>query len=187
MPDPATFSDHLAKNPVAPGWDSVKDSGKRQEFNTGSRRDTREGKGRFDLLPPYALFRMARHYENGGIKYGPFNWALGQPTSRYLDSAMRHLWHIAMGDDDEDHASAAAWNCWSIIETRYLISRGELPAELDDIPNWGKEGVVSRLRALQESNSPCQPSAKPSTPSLSLPDAPPAESPNLPVPPKPVP
>lgn len=33
----------------------IKDSGKREEFATGSRRDTREGKGRFDLLPPFAI------------------------------------------------------------------------------------------------------------------------------------
>jgi len=37
----------------------IKDSGKREEFSTGSRRDTREGKGRFDLLPTRALAAAA--------------------------------------------------------------------------------------------------------------------------------
>jgi len=36
-------------------FDAVRDSGKREEFDTGSRRDTRQGKGRYDLLSPIAL------------------------------------------------------------------------------------------------------------------------------------
>ena len=36
----------------------IKDSGKREEFQTGSRRDTREGKGRFDLFPPLATIAV---------------------------------------------------------------------------------------------------------------------------------
>ena len=38
----------------------LKDSGKREEFPTGSRRDQRAGKGRFDLIPTMALRRLAR-------------------------------------------------------------------------------------------------------------------------------
>ncbi|HUS51203.1 MAG TPA: dATP/dGTP diphosphohydrolase domain-containing protein, partial [Candidatus Paceibacterota bacterium] len=68
----------------------VKDSGKRQDFDTGSRRDTRDGKGRYDLLPVRAIKRLAKHYENGAKKYGDRNWEKGQPLSRYLDSALRH-------------------------------------------------------------------------------------------------
>jgi hypothetical protein len=52
----------------------VKDSGKRQEFSTGARRDISTGKGRFDLLPPYAITRLAQHFENGSLKYGDRNW-----------------------------------------------------------------------------------------------------------------
>lgn len=37
----------------------TKDSGQREEFATGSRRDTREGKGRFDLIPWEVIRRMA--------------------------------------------------------------------------------------------------------------------------------
>lgn len=50
-------------------YSEVKDSGKRQEFGTGSRRDTRDGKGRYDLIPPYFLKRLAVHLENGAVKY----------------------------------------------------------------------------------------------------------------------
>uniref|UniRef100_A0A6M3KVR4 dATP/dGTP diphosphohydrolase N-terminal domain-containing protein n=1 Tax=viral metagenome TaxID=1070528 RepID=A0A6M3KVR4_9ZZZZ len=111
----------------------VKDSGKRQEFDTGSKRDTRDGKGRFDLIPPYALTRLARHYENGAVKYGDRNWEKGQPLARYLDSMIRHAYKFLGGSREEDHLAAVAWNALAYIETEYRIELGILPAELDDI------------------------------------------------------
>lgn len=116
----------------------VVDSGVREKFKTGSRRDTRKGKGRFDLLPPYAIFRLARHYENGAVKYGPNNWRKGQPISRYLDSCFRHLVKVVAGADDEDHEAAVVWNMMSIIETRKMIAEGILPKELDDMGDYYK-------------------------------------------------
>ncbi len=71
-------------------YDSVKDSGERREFSTGSVRDVRKGKGRFDLIPPCALLLLAQHYENGAVKYGDRNWEKGQPLSSYVDSMLRH-------------------------------------------------------------------------------------------------
>ena len=115
-------------------WDRVKDSGVREEFKTGSKRDSRFGKGRFDLIPPYALYRLARHYENGAVKYGNRNWERGQSLSRYLDSAIRHLNCVCMGLNDEDHLAAVAWNIFAIIETKRRIELGLLPEELDDLP-----------------------------------------------------
>lgn len=112
---------------------SVSDSGQREEFSTGSRRDTREGKGRFDLISTIALRRLARHYENGATKYGDRNWEKGQPLSRYLDSAMRHLIALLECQHDEDHASAVAWNAFAFIHTAERIEQGALPLELDDI------------------------------------------------------
>ena len=53
-------------------YDEVKDSGERQEFNTGSRRDTCVGKGRYDLISPVALRRLARHFvRNEGWRVSP--------------------------------------------------------------------------------------------------------------------
>ena len=120
----------------------VQDSGKRQEFETGSRRDTRDGKGRYDLIPPYAIYRLARHYENGSVKYGDNNWLKGQPISRYVDSAMRHLYKYLEGQNDEDHATAAVWNIIAIIQTEEMVKRGVLPKELDDLQDlWNIYGV----------------------------------------------
>jgi len=114
-------------------FDNVKDSGKHQDFSTGSKRDTRNGKGRYDLVPAYPLHRLARHYENGAVKYNEWNWLLGQPLSRYIDSAMRHINDIKMGKKDEDHEAAVAWNIFSYMETKRLIEEGQLPKELDDM------------------------------------------------------
>jgi hypothetical protein len=117
----------------------VKDSGKRQEFNTGSVRDTSEGKGRYDLITPVALARLAKHYENGARKYSARNWEKGQPICRYLDSAIRHIYKHLEGDRSEDHLAAGAWNIMGAIHTEEMIERGLLPKELDDRPNYLKE------------------------------------------------
>jgi hypothetical protein len=112
----------------------VKDSGKRQEFSTGSVRDTNENKGRFDLLPAYALFMWARQLEEGAKKYEQRNWEKGQPLSRYMDSALRHLFKHLSGARDERHDVSALWNIGALIETKHRIDKGLLPKELDDLP-----------------------------------------------------
>jgi hypothetical protein len=117
----------------------VKDSGKRQEFNTGSVRDTIKGKGRFDLISPIALTRLAKHYQNGSKKYGDRNWEKGQPICRFLDSAIRHIYKHLEGHRDEDHLAAGAWNLLAAIHTEEMIERGLLPKELDDRPNYLKK------------------------------------------------
>lgn len=112
----------------------IKDSGQRQSFSTGSVRDSRDGKGRFDLLPTRALTRLARHFEAGSKKYGDRNWEKGQELSRYMDSAMRHAFKHLQGDRDEDHLIAAVWNLMCLAETEERINSGLLPKELDDLP-----------------------------------------------------
>ena len=111
----------------------IKDSGDRTEFSTGAVRDMHEGKGRYDLLPWVALQEIAKHMENGATKYGDRNWELGQPLSRYLDSAIRHAYAFLGGSREEDHMGAVAWNAMAYIETENRIEKGILPAELDDI------------------------------------------------------
>ena len=93
------------------------DSGNRHEFDTGAKRDIQEGKGRCDLLPAYALLRLARHFEAGGIKYGDRNWEYGIPINSFVNSAMRHLLQYMAGEDDEDHLCAANWNLMCAMET----------------------------------------------------------------------
>lgn len=109
-----------------------------ERFTSGSTRDSREGKGRFDLLPPRALRRLAQHFERGAVKYGDRNWEKGQPLQRYLDSALRHVFNHQEGKRDEDHLISAAWNLLAYVETEARIKDGHLPASLDDFP-WATE------------------------------------------------
>lgn len=111
----------------------LRDSGKREDFSTGSRRDTRDGKGRYDLLPPIAIFEVARIFEEGAKKYGDNNWTKGQPLSRYIDSALRHSFKVLEKEKTENHAAQALWNWCAFIHTREMIRLGKLPKELDDI------------------------------------------------------
>jgi hypothetical protein len=132
----------------------VKDSGKRQEFETGSKRDTRDGKGRYDLVSTIALRRLALVYENGAKKYGDRNWEKGQPLMRYVDSAKRHLECLVAGEPTEDHAAQVAWNMFSYIHTLALIDAGRLPCELDDRPTaepqYAGDAVAAEMaKALQ--------------------------------------
>ena len=123
-------------------YSEVKDSGERQEFETGSRRDTRCGKGRYDLIPAYPMYRLARHFENGAVKYGDRNWEKGQPLSRYLDSCMRHLWKVINGDNDEDHEAAVAWNIFAYMHTLNVINEGTLPESLDDLGRSSRKAAT---------------------------------------------
>jgi len=115
-------------------YTSVKDSGQRREFTTGSVRDIREGKGRYDLISPSGLRRLAQHYENGAIKYGERNWEKGQPLSSYLDSLLRHGQDYLSGDRSEDHLAAVCWNAFALIHTELLIQAGKLPESFADLP-----------------------------------------------------
>lgn len=119
----------------------TRDSGERQQFPTGSVRDTREGKGRFDLIPSMPLRRLAQLYERGAKKYGDSNWQKGQPLSRYMDSAFRHLADFLDGDHVEDHLASVVWNVFSFMWTEREIKEGRLPAELDD---WSSRASEQR-------------------------------------------
>lgn len=100
---------------------SVADSGVREPHPTGAVRDTRDGKGRYDLISPFALARLARHYQNGAAKYQDRNWEKGMAISRFLDSAKRHLEAFHMGDASEDHLAAAAWNIFCIMHFEEVL------------------------------------------------------------------
>ena len=115
-------------------FEKVQDSGTRREWTTGSVRDTRSGKGRYDLISPIALKRLARHYENGAVKYGDRNWEKGQPLSSYMDSLLRHAYSFMAGDRSEDHIAAVAWNAFAVMHTQVLINHSKLPKEFNDLP-----------------------------------------------------
>ena len=111
----------------------ILDSGERTQFDTGAVRDMHEGKGRFDLLPMCVIKRLAKHYENGCLKYGERNWEKGIPAHSFADSAFRHLVNYLDGEKNEDHLLAAIWNLCGLAWTE------EKRPDLMDIPSRQKE------------------------------------------------
>jgi len=98
----------------------TKDSGKREDYASGMRRDTQEGKACFHLLVPKGvpykaqmLTRFAELMERGQNKYGSRNWERAdsaEEMDRAQASAFRHVMQWICGETDEDHASAVLFN-----------------------------------------------------------------------------
>lgn len=114
-----------------PGF-AIKDSGKRLEFETGSRRDTEDDKLDYSLLPEHLQDRLAAHLMKGALKYGRHNWKKGQSMARAERSLLRHVYAYFRGKRDEDHLSAAVFNIALIQDHEARIAANELPASLDD-------------------------------------------------------
>ena len=117
----------------------IKDSGERtQFFDKDGReigvRDMHIGKGRFDLLPWPAIWEVAKHSENGALKYGPHNVDKGIPVSSLFDSGIRHAMKWWLGWKDEPHLVAACWNLlWALNMMLVKPEMDDRP--LEDVPD----------------------------------------------------
>lgn len=109
----------------------------KQSFPTGAVRDTDANKPRLDLLSWPELERISRHYANGAKHYGEFNWQKGIPSSRYLQSLLRHVSKLAQGATDEDHASAIVFNVKGIMYNQRAFMDNP---EINDLPGWRLNG-----------------------------------------------
>jgi hypothetical protein len=114
----------------------TKDSGVREDMESGSRRDTQVGKPRADLFNPLVSKRVGQLFANGAVKYGEHNFELGQQTSRYLASLQRHLDLYKEGMRDEDHLAAIIWNTHGIMMNEEFVKRGIYPEEMDDFTDY---------------------------------------------------
>jgi hypothetical protein len=113
---------------------TLPDTGSRTNYSTGAVRDASEGKGHFHSIPPGALRRIAKRFEDGAKKYSKNNWMKGIALSHYQDSLIRHTLAWAEGEQSEDHVGAILWNAAAMDWTETQISAGKLPAELNDLP-----------------------------------------------------
>ena len=59
---------------------------------------------------PTALLEVAKHFEEGALKYAERNWEKGLSVHCYIDSGVRHLLKYLRGDEDEKHDRAFIWN-----------------------------------------------------------------------------
>jgi hypothetical protein len=112
------------------------DSGARTEYKTGAVRDASIGKGFPHMIPSIAIKAMARRFEDGARKYSKNNWMKGISLSHYIDSLYRHAMAWAENDQTEDHGGAVLWNMATAIWTLDQIKKGNLPAELNDLPYY---------------------------------------------------
>ena len=133
----------------------TKDSGHRRQFESGAQRDRAAGKGKYHLISPLAMKRLAGVYERGADKYGERNYELGIPLGDYLDSALRHLFQVLEGKADEDHAAQALWNIASFIHTEEMIKRGLLPDNLDNLPSYAPSYTHNEDSDWKQKNRSC--------------------------------
>lgn len=64
-----------------------------------------------------AMLELAKHYEDGAIKYKERNWEAGIPLNCFIDSGIRHYFKYCRGDKDEPHDRAFIWNMFGAIWT----------------------------------------------------------------------
>lgn len=112
----------------------TKDSGKREDYASGMRRDTQDGKAAFHLLIPdgvpyreQMLTRFAELMERGRIKYGQRNWEKAnsvEEMARFKASALRHMVQWFCSESDEDHAAACMFNLTAFEMTRWKRENG---------------------------------------------------------------
>lgn len=97
----------------------VKDSGARQQFASGSVRDTAEGKIKWSRITFGPMMRRwAQHLTTAEAKYpdvapGVPNFSListDEELVRYKESAFRHFMSWFFDETDEDHAAAVMFN-----------------------------------------------------------------------------
>ena len=93
---------------------TTKDSGERQQFESGMVRDTQRSKVRYDLLYMPMVKRWAELMSRGAEKYGDNNWKKAnsqEEFDRFRESAFRHFFqYVNNENNDEDHASAVIFN-----------------------------------------------------------------------------
>lgn len=91
----------------------TKDTGERQQYASGMKRDITAGKLRWDLVDMGMLERWAGLMTRGAVKYGENNWTKActlEEYNRFRESAWRHFMQYMRGDTDEDHAAAVFFN-----------------------------------------------------------------------------
>lgn len=135
---------------------TTKDSGARQEFDSGMQRDTEAGKPRFDLLVPEGvpyedqlLTRFAALLSRGAEKYEERNWEQAnsmKEVNRARSSAFRHFMQWFCGEGDEDHAVATMFNIMVVETVRPRAEAAEV--ETETVVAWGDpQPITLEVRA----------------------------------------
>lgn len=93
----------------------ISGQGKMETTESGAKRESNEGRGRFDLLPYEAIEALAKWYEAGATKYPERNWESGLSVKDCINRMIRHSLKAGNGWIDEDHLAAVMWNAAAAI------------------------------------------------------------------------
>ncbi len=99
-----------------------------------------EGKIRMELLPPFALQKIAEVFTFGAEKYSEWNWAGGLKYSRLYGAMQRHLadWYKSDSLDKETSKSHLFHaGCCLLM----LIEMEEFRKDMDDRPEHYKKEI----------------------------------------------
>lgn len=108
--------------------------------NSGGRKDDSE-KDRLELIPPEAVFALARVLTFGAAKYEDRNWEKGMKWGRVFGAAMRHLWawwggrgpttkSFLLGDLDGETKFSHLWHALCCVA--FLVAYEERGIGVDD-------------------------------------------------------
>ena len=115
------------------GGTALSDSGTKETFPSGYHRDSRKGKGRYDLIPPRPIHLLACVFEDGGAKHGDRNWEKGGEVGSFIDCAKRHIAKYEANMRVQPHMTQAIWN---------LITGLEMAIRVDDISKYERERLA---------------------------------------------
>jgi len=114
----------------------TKDSGAREEYDSGMRRDSQDGKANFHLVIPkdvpyedQMFTRWAALMTRGAEKYGERNWELAdseEELERFKSSAFRHFMQWISNEQDEDHAAAVYFNIAAAEYVKHKLLEEEI-------------------------------------------------------------
>lgn len=85
------------------------------------------------IIQKEGLEAVCMWLELGAKRYSPWNWALGIPVSRCIDSLGRHLLALGREEQDEHHAAAALCNIGFIVHYMTEIGNKRLDPKWNDL------------------------------------------------------
>lgn len=137
-----TFSLRLAVPPLTVGDMCTERKGDATEPPRDARTDGGalrkvQRKGRYDLIPPEALERVAFRFQDALDHYPEDDWKNGMPINKCVDSAMRHIMDYILGRNNEDHLAAAVTNLMMIMWTEQHKPELVHPLRKHIRPWWG--------------------------------------------------
>lgn len=105
---------------------------------------------RFDLIPPIALFELAKVYTIGARKYEDRNWEKGLKYGRVFGAMMRHAWRWWLGEerdpvDGQCHLASVMWCAAALI---HFQATPECRLNLDDRPLFATTEFINGIASI---------------------------------------